>query len=88
MSEQQPETASEVAPETFTSQPPARPSLSDRPPFRTRTVVFGLILLVVSVCVLAGQVFGAHVNPAAVALGLMVAAGLLLIAGSGRRQPR
>ena len=51
---------------------------------RTRTVVFGLILLVVAGCVLISQLTDMHIDPGAVALGLMVVAGLLLIAG-GRR---
>jgi hypothetical protein len=77
--EAQPQTTPvQSTPTSIPAQPVSWPAI------RTRTVVFGLILLVVAACVLLAQLTDAHIDAGAVALGLMVVAGLLLIAG-GRR---
>ena len=79
MSEHQPENQPENALHIEAAPPKTQPG--PRRALRIRTVVFGLILLVIAGCVLVAQLTSAHLDPGAVALGLMVAAGLLLIAG-------
>ena len=70
---------------------PARPDPADtdtvtpRPrAVRMRTLVIGLVMLVVAGAVLIAQLTGVSVDPGTVVLTLMVAAGLLLIAGAAR----
>ena len=48
---------------------------------RVRTVVFGLVLLAVSVTVLVATLSAVHVDVAAVALAVLIAAGAALVAG-------
>jgi hypothetical protein len=49
-----------------------------------RTVVIGLVLLVIAGAVLVGQLTDVTVNGTAVLLALMIGGGLLLIAGARR----
>jgi hypothetical protein len=49
-----------------------------------RTVVFGLVLLVIAGTVLVGQLTDITVNASAVVLALMIGGGVLLIAGARR----
>jgi hypothetical protein len=51
---------------------------------RMRTVVLGLVLLVIAGAVLVGQLTTITVNASAVVLALMIGAGLLLIVGARR----
>jgi hypothetical protein len=51
---------------------------------RMRTVVIGLVLLVIAGAVLIGQLTDVTVNATAVLLALMIGGGLLLIAGARR----
>jgi hypothetical protein len=51
---------------------------------RMRTMVIGLVMLVVAGAVLIAQLTGVSIDPGTVVLTLMVAAGLLLIAGAAR----
>ena len=51
---------------------------------RMRTVVFGLVLLVIAGAVLVGQLTDVTVDAGAVLLALMIGGGLLLIAGARR----
>jgi hypothetical protein len=51
---------------------------------RLRTVVFGLVLLVIAGAVLVGQLTDITVDAGAVLLALMIGGGLLLIAGARR----
>jgi predicted phage tail protein len=62
-----------------------------RPTPRVRTIVFGAVLLVVSVLSLVALLTDVHIDGAAVALGTLVAAGVALVAGgvaSARREAR
>jgi hypothetical protein len=54
------------------------------PTMRMRTVVIGLVLLVIAGAVLVGQLTDVTVNGTAVLLALMIGGGLLLIAGARR----
>jgi hypothetical protein len=51
---------------------------------RMRTVVFGLVLLVIAGAVLVGQLTDISVDASAVVLAVMIGGGLLLIAGARR----
>lgn len=55
-----------------------------RADIRMRTVVFGLVLLVIAGSVLVGQLTDVTVDAAGVLLTLMVGGGVLLIAGARR----
>jgi len=51
---------------------------------RMRTVVLGLVFLVIAGAVLVGQLTDVTVNGGAIVLALMIGGGLLLIAGARR----
>lgn len=85
-----PPTGPEIPPTsaTFTKTEPA-PAVSGHPvdpprSVRMRTVVFGLVLLVIAGAVLVGQLTDLTVDPGGVILALMIGGGLLLIAGARR----
>jgi hypothetical protein len=83
-------------PESAWSQPVAPPTMTDTATpapvetaeparvVRMRTVVFGLVLLVIAGAVLVGQLTDVTVDAGAVLLALMIGGGLLLIAGARR----
>jgi hypothetical protein len=71
---------------TRTGPDPATPGIPARPGPRMRTLVLGLILLVAAASVLVGELTSIKVDGGVVFLGLMVVAGLLLIAGSATRR--
>jgi hypothetical protein len=72
-------TATVADPETArTTSAPVRGGM------RMRTVVLGLVLLVIAGAVLIGQLTDLSVDPGAVVLALMIGAGILLIAGARR----
>jgi hypothetical protein len=81
-------------PESAWSQPVAPPTMTDTAVpvetaeparvVRMRTVVFGLVLLVIAGAVLVGQLTDVTVDAGAVLLALMIGGGLLLIAGARR----
>ena len=73
-----------VAPPTMTAtQVPVETAVPARV-VRMRTVVFGLVLLVIAGAVLVGQLTDVTVDAGAVLLALMIGGGLLLIAGARR----
>lgn len=56
--------------------------------FPVGTLVFGLVLVAVGLIMLAGILYGLTLDPAVIAVGIVVGAGLLLIVGglvAGRR---
>jgi hypothetical protein len=61
---------------------PERPT---RRGIRVRTLVFGLVLFATAVSVLVSQLTSVHVDPGAVALTVMIGAGLLLLVAGARR---
>lgn len=52
---------------------------------RMRTIVFGLVLFATAVSVLLSQLTSVHVDPGAVALAVMIGAGILLLVAGARR---
>lgn len=78
-----PPTQAPPTPVTDTRPPPTEEELGPRA-IRMRTVVFGLVLLVIAGAVLVGQITDVTVNAGAILLALMIGGGLLLIAGARR----
>ena len=59
---------------------PATETPAERPAkFPTGTLVFGLILLVIGVLLLAGMIFGLELNGPLLFIGLIGGAGLILV---------
>jgi hypothetical protein len=56
------------------------------PGMRLRTLVLGLILLVISGSLLTAQLTSITVDPGVVGLSLMIGAGLVLLVGSATRR--
>jgi hypothetical protein len=73
------QTAPTMSDTTYTPAEPTEPRA-----VRMRTVVFGLVLLVIAGAVLVGQLTDITVNAGAVLLALMIGGGVLLIAGARR----
>jgi hypothetical protein len=63
---------------------PANPGSIERAGLRMRTVVFGLILLIVAVMVLIGELSNVSIDFGAIVLAAMIGCGLLLVAGARR----
>ena len=76
------------------SAPPERPTRQPEPaiavqrPIRMRTVVAGLVLLVIAGSVLVNQLTDVTVDAGAVFLALMIGGGILLIVGAAPRLGR
>jgi hypothetical protein len=80
-------TAERTPAETAPDQPwsaPVEPQESTNRPVRMRTVVFGLVLLVIAGAVLVGQLTDVTVDTGAVVLALMIGCGVLLLVGARR----
>jgi hypothetical protein len=60
------------------------PGEPDRLGIRMRTVVLGLVLLVIGVSVLIGQLTDISIDLGAIVLAVMIGCGLLLVAGARR----
>lgn len=60
----------------------------DRRPVRGRTVVFGLVLLVLAVAVLVSALTELHVDAGSVALAVLIGAGALLVVSGIRSTTR
>ena len=68
----------------YPAGPAADAAVPPSPGVRMRTVVFGLVLLVIAGAVLVGQLTDVTVDAGAVLLALMIGGGLLLLAGARR----
>jgi hypothetical protein len=63
---------------------PAEFDAADRPAARMRTVVLGLVLLIVAVMVMVGELTDLNIDLGAIVLAAMIGCGLLLVAGARR----
>lgn len=83
----QPESAPAGPPPASSIAPVMDQAMTD-PGIRTRTVIIGLILLAVGISALITQLGGISLHPAAVALTVMLAAGVTLVSAAIKRSQK
>ena len=81
---QYPSGTGEYSAAEYPAAPATDVAVAPSPGVRMRTVVFGLVLLVIAGAVLVGQLTDVTVDAGAVLLALMIGGGLLLLAGARR----